>query len=96
MGLVENAPTTPVKKEAHLPKDFAKAKIIFWVLTAICKGTISKMSIISVQECQEVMGGVGYIDELDEPELNVLQLLHSVAVYPIWEGTMNFLASELV
>jgi hypothetical protein len=54
------------------------------------------MSMVGVQECQEAMGGVGYIDEPDEPEFNISRLLRSAAVYPIWEGTTNVLASELV
>lgn len=95
MGLVENDLSAP-DRQPHLPKDPAEAKVIFRVLTAICKGTVSKMSIVGVQECQEAMGGVGYIDEPDEPEFNVSRLLRSVAVYPIWEGTTNVLASELV
>lgn len=95
MGLVENAPHATAR-QPHLPQNPAEARVIFRVLTAICKGTVSKMSITGVQECQEAMGGVGYIDEPDEPEFNISRLLRSVAVYPIWEGTTNVLASELV
>lgn len=96
MGLVENNVSTSSMGHAHLPKDPNEAKVVFRVLNAICKGTVSKMSIVGVQECQEAMGGVGYIDEPDEPEFNISRLLRSVAVYPIWEGTTNVLASELV
>lgn len=95
MGLVENAPKAQARRP-HLPNDPDEAKVIFRILTAICKGTVSKMSITGVQECQEAMGGVGYMDEPDEPEFNISRLLRSVAVYPIWEGTTNILASEMV
>ncbi|OBT73921.1 hypothetical protein VF21_07465 [Pseudogymnoascus sp. 05NY08] len=94
MGLVENAPSSV--RLAHLPKDLSEAKVVFRVLTATSKAVISKMSIVGVQECQEAMGGVGYMDEPDEPEFNISRLLRSAAVYPIWEGTTNVLASELV
>lgn len=94
MGLIENPGTSA--KHPHLPKDLAEAKVIFRALTSTCKGVVSKMSMVGVQECQEAMGGVGYIDEPDEPEYNVSRLLRSAAVYPIWEGTTNVLASELV
>ncbi|KAF7515784.1 hypothetical protein PCG10_002911 [Penicillium crustosum] len=94
MGLIEN-PSSPARLP-HMPKDLAEAKVIFRVLTATCKGVVSKMSMVGVQECQEAMGGVGYIDEPDEPEFNISRLLRAAAVYPIWEGTTNVLASELV
>ncbi|KAF9887860.1 hypothetical protein FE257_009520 [Aspergillus nanangensis] len=95
MGLIEN-PTTTTPRHTHHPQTPAEAQVIFRVLNALAKGVISKMSITGTQECQEAMGGVGYIDEPDEPEFNVSRLLRSVAVYPIWEGTTNVLASELV
>ncbi|KAJ5588464.1 hypothetical protein N7537_011142 [Penicillium hordei] len=94
MGLIEN-PSSSASRP-HMPKDLAEAKVIFRVLTATCKGVVSKMSMVGVQECQEAMGGVGYIDEPDEPEVNISRLLRAAAVYPIWEGTTNVLASELV
>lgn len=94
MSLIDNT-STPARL-AHLPQDPTETKVVFRVLTATCKAVVSKMSIVGVQECQEAMGGVGYIDEPDEPEFNISRLLRSVAVYPIWEGTTNVLASELV
>ncbi|KAJ5382479.1 hypothetical protein N7517_000390 [Penicillium concentricum] len=94
MSLIEN--TSSSARHAHMPKDLAEAKVVFRVLTATCKGVVSKMSMVGVQECQEAMGGVGYIDEPDEPEFNISRLLRAAAVYPIWEGTTNILASELV
>jgi alkylation response protein AidB-like acyl-CoA dehydrogenase len=94
MGMVENASDTP--RHSHFPKGLAEAKVVFRCLTATCKAVVSKMSIVGVQECQEAMGGVGYMDEFDEPEFNVARLLRNAAVYPIWEGTTNVLSSELV
>ncbi|KAJ5787663.1 hypothetical protein N7457_002653 [Penicillium paradoxum] len=94
MGLIETPSSSA--RHAHMPNTPSEAKVVFRVLTATCKGVVSKMSMVGVQECQEAMGGVGYIDEPDEPEFNISRLLRSAAVYPIWEGTTNVLASELV
>ncbi|KAJ5207464.1 Acyl-CoA oxidase/dehydrogenase type 1 [Penicillium cf. griseofulvum] len=47
-------------------------------------------------ECQESMGGVGYMDEADEPEFNISRIMRNNAVNSIWEGTTNVLASEFV
>jgi alkylation response protein AidB-like acyl-CoA dehydrogenase len=94
MGVVENdGVSTPA---AHLPQSGKEAQVVFRALTAIAKAVISKNSIAGIQECQEAMGGVGYMDEPDEPEFNIARLLRNTAVNSIWEGTTNVLASELV
>ncbi|KAE8148338.1 hypothetical protein BDV25DRAFT_19395 [Aspergillus avenaceus] len=94
VGVVENnGVTTPAP---HLPTPGREARVVFRALTAVSKGVISKNAIAGIQECQEAMGGVGYMDEPDEPEFNVARLLRNNAVNSIWEGTSNVLASELV
>ncbi|KAJ5573371.1 uncharacterized protein N7459_007798, partial [Penicillium hispanicum] len=94
MGLVEND-TTQHPELSHLPRPGKEANVVFRTLTAAAKGVISKMSVIGIQECQEAMGGVGYMDEADEPEFNISRILRNTAVNSIWEGTTNVLASEV-
>ncbi|RHZ55483.1 hypothetical protein CDV55_104735 [Aspergillus turcosus] len=94
MGVVEN-PDSEVQVPGHVPRG-AEATVVFRALTAGSKAVISKMAILGIQECQEAMGGVGYMDEADEPEFNVSRLLRNTAVNSIWEGTTNVLASEMV
>ncbi|KAL4876493.1 hypothetical protein BJY04DRAFT_231527 [Aspergillus karnatakaensis] len=81
---------------AHLPRPGNEATIVFRTLTALSKAVISKMSILAIQECQEALGGVGYMDEPDEPEFNISRILRNTLVNSIWEGTTNVLASEMV
>lgn len=95
MGLVENNVTQP-SKLAHLPRPGKEATVVFRILTATAKAVVSKMSILGIQECQEAMGGVGYMDEADEPEFNISRILRNTSVNSIWEGTTNILASEMV
>src|ERR1700759_215464 len=64
--------------------------------TALCKAVICKVSCIALQECQEAMGGVGYMDEPDEPEFNISRLYRDTAANMTWEGTTNVLSSEVV
>ncbi|RHZ63629.1 putative acyl-CoA dehydrogenase [Aspergillus thermomutatus] len=97
MGVVEN-PQTQAEAggvPGHVPRG-KEATVVFRALTAVSKAVISKMAVLGIQECQEAMGGVGYMDEPDEPEFNVSRLLRNTAVNSIWEGTTNVLASELV
>ncbi|KAJ5179112.1 hypothetical protein N7492_002322 [Penicillium capsulatum] len=95
MGLVEDKAAKP-STLAHLPHPGKEASVVFRTLTATAKAVISKMSIAGIQECQEAMGGVGYVDEADEPEFNISRILRNTSVNSIWEGTTNILASEMV
>lgn len=94
-GLVEDR-SPPPNNLAHLPQPGKEAEVVFRTLTASAKAVISKMATIGIQECQESMGGVGYMDEADEPEFNISRILRNTAVNSIWEGTTNVLASEFV
>ncbi|TKA83044.1 hypothetical protein B0A55_00817, partial [Friedmanniomyces simplex] len=73
-----------------------QTKIVQRALTAAGKAVICKVACISLQECQEAMGGVGYMDEPDEPEHNISRLYRDTAANMTWEGTTNVLASEVV
>ncbi|KAJ5921612.1 hypothetical protein N7454_009086 [Penicillium verhagenii] len=94
MGLVENQGSEP-SALAHLPRPGKEANVVFRILTATAKAVVSKMTVAGIQECQESMGGVGYMDEPDEPEFNVSRIFRNNAVNSIWEGTTNVLASEV-
>ncbi|KAJ5143457.1 uncharacterized protein N7515_002244 [Penicillium bovifimosum] len=94
-GLVEDKKPSS-KNLAHLPQIGREAEVIFRALTATAKAVISKMATLGIQECQESMGGVGYMDEADEPEFNISRIMRNNAVNSIWEGTTNVLASEFV
>ncbi|KAJ5921613.1 hypothetical protein N7454_009087 [Penicillium verhagenii] len=72
------------------------ATVVLRVFTSTAKAVICKSSTLAFQECQEAMGGVGYIDEPEEPEFNVSRLWRDTASNSVWEGTTNVLASETV
>ncbi|CAG8333007.1 unnamed protein product [Penicillium salamii] len=93
-GVVEDNSSSSTN--LHIPQTGKEANVVFRTLTATAKAVISKMSILGIQECQESMGGVGYMDEVDEPEFNISRILRNTAVNSIWEGTTNVLASEVV
>lgn len=81
---------------APLPCVGTEAEVVLRALTATAKGTVTKTAISCVQECMESMGGVGFLDEADEPEFNIACIYRDVSVNAIWEGTTNVLSSELV
>lgn len=81
---------------APLPEAGEQLKIVQRTLTAAAKAVICKVACVSLQECQEAMGGVGYMDEADEPEFNISRLYRDTAANMTWEGTTNVLGSEVV
>lgn len=81
---------------APLPNQGEEMKIVLRTLTAISKAAICKTATSAMWECAEAMGGVGYMDEPDEPEFNILRLMRDTSANVIWEGTTNVLASEVV
>ncbi|KAK5729357.1 hypothetical protein LTR17_011987 [Elasticomyces elasticus] len=81
---------------APLPEPGRQMKVVQRTLTAAGKAVICKVACVSLQECQEAMGGVGYMDESDEPEHNISRLYRDTVANMTWEGTTNVLASEVV
>ncbi|KAL3462144.1 acyl-CoA dehydrogenase/oxidase [Aspergillus heterothallicus] len=79
-----------------LAQDPGLATLVLRALTSTSKAVICKSATLAFQECQEAMGGVGYIDEPEEPEFNVSRLWRDTASNAVWEGTSNVLASETV
>jgi alkylation response protein AidB-like acyl-CoA dehydrogenase len=79
-----------------LPDSAEKAEIMLRTLTATAKAVICKTGTLALQECQEAMGGVGYLDEPEEPEFNISRLMRDTAANMTWEGTTNVLSSEVV
>ena len=61
------------------------------LLIPLAKLWVSKLSVSLVSECLEAFGGAGYIEDTGLP-----QLLRDVQVFPIWEGTTNVLALDLL
>lgn len=81
---------------APLPEPGEQTKVVQRTLTAAGKAVICKVACQALQECQEAIGGVGYMDEPDEPEHNISRLYRDTAANMTWEGTTNVLASEVV
>ncbi|KAJ5688552.1 hypothetical protein N7462_002944 [Penicillium macrosclerotiorum] len=97
LGYVDNGfPKGIPEVFSVLKKSPVAAMVVLRAFTSTSKAVICKSSTLAFQECQEAMGGVGYIDEPDEPEFNVSRLWRDTASNSVWEGTTNVLASETV
>lgn len=81
--------------DSPLPREGVEARVVLRTLTATSKAVITKTASRGTQECMEALGGVGYIDDPDEPE-NIARAFRDSNVNSIWEGTTNVLSSEVV
>jgi alkylation response protein AidB-like acyl-CoA dehydrogenase len=69
----------------------AEAARLLRILTPVTKAVTGKLAVPSVSECMELIGGNGYIEEWPMP-----RLLRDAQVLPIWEGTTNILALDML
>jgi alkylation response protein AidB-like acyl-CoA dehydrogenase len=96
LSFVDNGfPNQASAKTVPFPEPGEQADVVLRTLTASAKAVICKVATIALQECQEAMGGVGYMDEPDEPEHNIARLMRDTAANMTWEGTTNVLGSEV-
>jgi len=69
----------------------ADEKALLRVLTPLAKLWTGKLAVRIASETCEAFGGAGYIENTGIP-----QLLRDAQVYPIWEGTTNVLALDVL
>lgn len=74
----------------------AQATALLRVLTQVAKAYICKTSVPLVFACMESLGGVGYLNNADQEELNLSRLWRDCGVLPIWEGTTDVLSTDLI
>ncbi len=61
------------------------------LVAPLAKLTTAKLAVASASECLECFGGAGYVEETGLP-----RMLRDAQVLPIWEGTTNVLALDVV
>jgi alkylation response protein AidB-like acyl-CoA dehydrogenase len=61
------------------------------IMTPVVKAFTGKLAVPCVSEAMELIGGNGYIEEWPMP-----RLLRDAQVLPIWEGTTNILALDML
>jgi len=69
----------------------AQQEALFRILTPVAKLTTAKRAVSTTSELLEAFGGAGYIEDTGLPALH-----RDAQVLPIWEGTTNVLALDLL
>ncbi|KAJ3369078.1 hypothetical protein GGF31_005537 [Allomyces arbusculus] len=96
LGRSEHTPSTSTTHDAPLAAldgitTTAAAASVLRILVPIVKLYTGKRGVAVVSEALELIGGVGYIEDSGIP-----RLLRDAQVLPIWEGTTNVLALDVV
>ncbi|KAI9776502.1 MAG: hypothetical protein M1839_009536 [Geoglossum umbratile] len=81
---------------AVLPTDPSDIPLLLRLLTPVAKSQTAKAAIAGLSECMESLGGVGYIENNTDPELNIARLFRDANVLSIWEGTTDVLSVDVV
>lgn len=66
------------------------------VLTPVMKAQTALASIYGLRACMESLGGLGYLENNDDPVLNVARLFRDANVGAIWEGTTSVMADDVI
>jgi alkylation response protein AidB-like acyl-CoA dehydrogenase len=69
----------------------ATQQALFRILTPVIKLTTAKRAVSATSELLEAFGGAGYVEDTGLPTLH-----RDAQVLPIWEGTTNVLALDLL
>ncbi|MBZ0222468.1 MAG: acyl-CoA dehydrogenase family protein [Dokdonella sp.] len=78
-------------REEHEQHEHADDALMLRVLTPLAKLWTGKLAVRIASETCEAFGGAGYIEDTGIP-----QLLRDAQVFPIWEGTTNVLALDVL
>jgi alkylation response protein AidB-like acyl-CoA dehydrogenase len=90
-GIVENT-----RARELMPKSVEEVDLLLRVLTPLMKAQTALASIHGLRACMESLGGLGYLENNDDPVLNIARLYRDANVGAIWEGTTSVLADDLI
>ncbi|GMK56138.1 hypothetical protein CspeluHIS016_0211940 [Cutaneotrichosporon spelunceum] len=90
----DDHPTSP--HAAIIPRDPAAVSALVRIVTPIAKAYTAKHAVWGAQECMESLGGVGYMENTENQEMNIARLFRDVNVLAIWEGTTDVLSTDTV
>ncbi len=90
----DDHPTSP--HAAIIPRDPGAVGALVRIVTPITKAYTAKHAVWGVQECMESLGGVGYMENTENQEMNLARLFRDVNVLAIWEGTTDVLSTDTI
>ena len=98
LGASEQGSTVVQSTRARelIPKSIEGQDLLLRILTPMMKAQTALASIHGLRVCMESLGGLGYLENNDDPVLNIARLYRDANVGAIWEGTTSVLADDLI
>lgn len=87
---------TGASESSMLPGDHDDIELVLRLLTPVVKAQTALASIAGLRFCMESLGGVGFLENNEDPVLNIARLFRDTCVTAIWEGTGEIMADDLV
>lgn len=85
------------RAENLIPKEKDTVAVLLRLLTPAMKAQVSVASVDGLRQCMECLGGVGYCENNEDGGLmNIAKTYRDNLVNPIWEGTVNVMAEDVV
>jgi hypothetical protein len=91
MGIVQST-----RAKELMPTSVEEVDLLLRVLTPLMKAQTALASIHGLRACMESLGGLGYLENNDDPILNIARLYRDANVGAIWEGTTSVMADDLI
>ena len=91
MGIVEST-----RARELMPRPVEEVDLLLRVLTPLMKAQTALASIHGLRACMESLGGLGYLENNEDPVLNIARLYRDANVGAIWEGTTSVMADDLI
>ncbi|KAF7594182.1 hypothetical protein BBP40_010031 [Aspergillus hancockii] len=93
----EGACMHQTKAERLIPQDRTQAATLLRLIIPAMKALVTVSSCQGLRECMEGLGGVGYCENNEDGGvLNISRIFRDTLVNPIWEGTVNVMAEDVV
>lgn len=97
LGIFESPVDGSIHPTLYLPSSTPESvAALFYVLTPLAKALTAKQSIGALQEAMEALGGVGYMENEEQYNLNIARIFRDANVLSIWEGTTNVMCLDLL
>ena len=101
LGISEKSKREPSKRQStdpnplHIPDSPEEAELMLRLLTPLAKAQTALATIYGLRFCMESLGGVGYLENHEDPLLNIARLFRDANVLSIWEGTTDVMADDV-
>lgn len=87
---------TFVESVGLIPNGKEDVDLLLRVMTPLLKGQTTLAGTAGLRACMESLGGIGYLENNETPELNLARLFRDSVVSSIWEGTTSVMADDVV